>query len=81
MGKKAIKGKLPKGTIVAHKTGHSGQNKAGLTAAQNDIGIVFLPDGSHFYISVLVGDSVETPEVNKKIISDIAKLAWDYFKK
>lgn len=78
-GKKAIKGKLPKGTIVAHKTGHSGQNKAGLTAAQNDIGIVFLSDGSHFYISVLVGDSMETSEVNKKIIADIAKLAWDYF--
>jgi len=80
-GKKGIIGKLPKGTIVAHKTGHSGQNKVGLTAAQNDIGIVFLPDGSHFYISVFVGDSLESPEVNKKIISDISKLAWDYFKK
>jgi len=78
-GKKAIKGKLPKGTVVAHKTGHSGKNKAGLTAAQNDIGIVFLPDGRHFYISVLVSDSLETPEVNEKIISDIAKLTWDYF--
>jgi len=52
-GKKTIKGNLPKGTIVAHKTGHSGKNAAGLTAAQNDIGIVFLPDGSYFYLSIL----------------------------
>ncbi len=78
-GKKSIKGQLPKGIVVAHKTGNSGENHAELTGAQNDIGIVFLPDGTHFYISVLVSDSLETREDNKKIISDIAKLAWDYF--
>lgn len=78
-GKKTIKANLPKGTVVAHKTGYSGKNQAGLTAAENDIGIVFLPDGTHFYLSVLVSDSMETREVNKKIIADIAKLAWDYF--
>jgi len=26
-----------------------------------------------------MSDSLETREVNKKIIADIAKLAWDYF--
>lgn len=79
-GKDKIKGSLPKGTIVAHKTGSSGSNKLGLTGADNDIGIVFLPDGRHFYIGILVSNSTETSEVNKKIIADISKIAWDYFK-
>ena len=78
-GQTTIRGNLPTGTVVAHKTGNSGKNEAGLIAAQNDIGIVFLPDGSHFYLSVLVSDSNEKSAVNKKIIADIAELAWDYF--
>ena len=76
-----IRGQLPKNTIVAHKTGSSGTNKAGLTAAVNDIGVVFLPNGKYFYISLFVSDSKENNSVNEKIIADIAKLAWDYFKK
>ncbi|BDS11235.1 class A beta-lactamase, subclass A2 [Aureispira anguillae] len=80
-GKNCIRGYLPEDVVVAHKTGHSGKNEQGLTGAQNDIGIIFLPDGRHFYLSVLVSNSNETPSVNKKIIADIAKLTWDYFNK
>ncbi len=79
-GRKSIRGLLPKETIIAHKTGHSGKNDSGITGALNDIGIIFLPDGSHFYLSVLVSDSKESDETNQKIIADIAKLTWDYFK-
>jgi len=78
-GKKSIRGLLPEKTIVAHKTGHSGKNDKGLTGALNDIGIVFLPDGSYFYLTVLVSDSIESDGTNQKIIADIANLAWDYF--
>ncbi|MFM2268621.1 MAG: hypothetical protein RL757_2062 [Bacteroidota bacterium] len=78
-GKNRLKGQLPKNTVVAHKTGWSGTNKAGITAATNDIGIVFLPDGNYFFISVFVTDSRENGDTNEKIIADIAKLAWDYF--
>jgi beta-lactamase class A len=78
-GKKSIRGLLPKETIVAHKTGHSGKNDKGLTAALNNIGIVFLPDDSYFYLSVLVSDSKESDETNQRIIAEIAKLTWDYF--
>ena len=74
-----LKGKLPKNTIVAHKTGTSGINKEGLTAAVNDMGIVFLPNGKHFFISVFVTNSPESAETNEKIIADIAKATWDYF--
>ncbi len=78
-GKKSIKGLLPKNAVVAHKTGHSGKNEKGLTGALNDIGIIFLPNGSYFYLSVLVTDSMEDSETNQKIIAEIAKLSWDYF--
>ncbi len=77
-GKDRLRGQLPKETVLAHKTGWSG-TRDGITAAVNDIGIVFLPDGSHFFISVFVTDSKENFEVNEKIIADIAKAAWDYF--
>jgi beta-lactamase class A/beta-lactamase class A VEB len=78
-GPDRLKGRLPKGTVVAHKTGTSGANKAGLTAAVNDIGIVFLPNGRHFFISVFVSNSTENAATNEKIIADIAKAAWDHF--
>lgn len=79
-GKNRLKGQLPEETIVAHKTGWSGANKTtGITAAVNNIGIIFLPNGKHFIISVFVTESMENLETNEKIISDIAKAAWDYF--
>jgi beta-lactamase class A/beta-lactamase class A VEB len=64
---------------VAHKTGHSGKNNEGVTGAQNDIGIIFLPDGRHYYLSILVSNSVEIGEVNRQIISGITKLTWQFF--
>jgi beta-lactamase class A/beta-lactamase class A VEB len=78
-GENRLKGQLPKGTIVAHKTGSSGANKDGLTAAVNDIGIVFLPNGKHFFISVFVTNSTENADTNEKLIADISKVTWDYF--
>jgi beta-lactamase class A len=79
-GKKRIKGLLPEETIVAHKTGWSGTNKeTGITAAVNNIGIVFLPNGKYFVISVFVSESKENFETNEKIIADIAKATYDYY--
>lgn len=78
-GVNRLKGQLPKGTIVAHKTGSSGVNKDGLTAAVNDIGIIFMPNGKYFFISVFVTDSKENADTNEKIIADIAKETWNYF--
>lgn len=77
---KDIRGLLPESTVVAHKTGYSGQNDEGLIGALNNIGIVFLPDGSHFFISVLLSDSKEGLEDSHKIIAEIAKAAWDFYK-
>ncbi len=79
-GANRLKGQLPEGTVVAHKTGWSGTNKTtGITAAVNDIGIVYLPNGKYFYISVFITDSKEDIAANEKTIADIAKAAWDHF--
>lgn len=79
-GRNRIKGQLPEGTVVAHKTGWSGTNKeTGITAAVNDIGIVFLPNGEYFIISVFVSESKEDFDNNEKIIADIAKAAYDFY--
>ncbi|MEZ4800305.1 MAG: serine hydrolase [Flavobacteriales bacterium] len=81
-GKGRIKGQLPEGTPVAHKTGWSGTNKeTGITGAINDIGIVFLPNGEYFIISVFVSDSKEDLDTNEKIIADIAKTTFDFYSK
>ncbi|WP_406826159.1 class A beta-lactamase, subclass A2 [Pedobacter sp. KACC 23697] len=78
-GEHRLRGLLPKNTFIEHKTGSSGTNKQGITAAVNDIGIVFLPNGSHYFISVFVTESTENEVTNEKIIADINKAAWDYF--
>lgn len=79
-GKNRIKGQLPEGIIVAHKTGWSGTNKeTGITAAVNNIGIVFLPNEKYFIISIFVSESKESFGTNEKIIADIAKATYDFY--
>mgnify|MGYP001007063390 FL=1 len=78
-GTTKIVAQLPKGTPVAHKTGSSGKDEKGLTIAENDIGIITLPNGKHYAISVFVSDSMETEETNTKMIADISKRVFDYF--
>ena len=79
IGTNRIKSMLPEGTIVAHKTGGSGANDKGITAATNDIGIIRLPNGNHFALAVFISDSKEKNEVNEKIIAEISKVTWNYF--
>lgn len=74
-----LKGQLPENTVVAHKTGTSGASKEGISEAVNDIGVVFLPNGQKYFISVFVSKSTENSDTNEKIISDISKVTWDYF--
>ena len=80
-GAERIKGLLPKGTVVAHKTGSSDTNDKGITAASNDAGIVTLPNGKHFAIVVFVSDSPDDAKTRDLIIARIAKVAWDYYSK
>ncbi|MNL81541.1 hypothetical protein D3C87_2086950 [compost metagenome] len=47
----------------------------------NDVGIVKLPNGKHFILSVYLKNITEKQEDTEKIIAAIAKVTWGYFTK
>lgn len=72
-GPRRIKGLLPKGTPVAHKTGT-------IAGAINDIGIITLPDqAGHVAISVFVYTFYRTTWRRERTIAEVARLVYDYF--
>jgi beta-lactamase class A len=75
-GAKRLKGLLPAGTVVAHKTGTSGTQE-GVTAATNDIGIITLPNGRHLAVAVFVSDSTADEATREGVIAKIAKAVWE----
>ena len=75
-GQNRIKGQLPPGTVVAHKTG-TGGTRDGITSATNDIGIITLPSGKHIAIAVFVGDSPADEKARELVIAQMAKAVWD----
>ncbi len=72
-GQGRIKGELPPGTAVAHKTGT-------IAGTVNDAGIIYLPDGQgHVVLTVFTKNfSAETEDV-EKVIAEVARLVYDYF--
>jgi beta-lactamase class A len=79
-GLRRIKGLLPAGTVVAHKTGTS-RTVNGLTRATNDVGLVTLPNGRHLAIAVFVSDSKADDSTREEVIAKVARAAWDYWSK
>jgi beta-lactamase class A len=75
-GPNRLKGMLPAGTSVAHKTGTSGTHN-GLTRATNDIGIVAMPDGRHLAIAAFVSDARSSETTREGAIAKSAKAVWD----
>ena len=75
-GARRLKGRLPPGTPVAHKTGTDG-TVGGLTRATNDIGIVTLPHGRRLAIAVFVKDSTADEAARERTIATAARLAYD----
>jgi beta-lactamase class A len=72
-GKSRIKGLLPQGTDVAHKTGSLG-------GVANDIGFITLPgDAGHVAVSVFTKASNKPEEASEKAIAEIARTIYDYF--
>jgi len=80
-GPKRLKGLLPAGTIVAHKTGTSPTNAEGLSPATNDVGIITLPNGKHLIISVFVCNSTNDEATREGVIAKIAKAVFDFYSK
>lgn len=76
-GPHRLKGDLPAGTVVAHKTGTSGTVE-GLTRATNDVGIITLPNGRHLIIAVFVSDSRAQETAREGVIARISRAAYDW---
>jgi beta-lactamase class A len=79
-GLKRIKGMLPKGTVVAHRTGTS-STVDGVSAATNDVGLVTLPNGHHLAIAVFVSDAKADMATREAAIARISRAAWDEWSK
>ena len=72
-GDARLKGMLPLGTEVAHKTGTIG-------GTTNDVGIVTLPDDAgHVAIAVFVKSSEKETAARERVIAEVARAVHDYF--
>jgi beta-lactamase class A len=76
-GSSRIKGLLPAGTVVAHKTG-TGPTVTELNGATNDAGVILLPEGAgQLAIAVYVKGSTRDQATRERVIARIAKAAFD----
>ena len=64
------------GTPAAHKAGTSGVD-AGIARATNDIGLITLTEGRRLAIAVFITDSRSDEPSREKVISSIARVAYD----
>lgn len=73
-GAMRLKGLLPPGVAVRHKTGSLGIGVA------NDVGIIDLPDGAgRLVVAVFVKESTRDVVAQERTIAQIARAAYDYF--
>lgn len=71
-GERRLKGLLPLGTVVAHKTGT-------VRSVANDVGLVTLPDGGQFAIAVYIKGDTKGAEIQDRVIAEMARTAYDYY--
>jgi beta-lactamase class A len=78
-GQKRIKGLLPAETVVFHRTGGSGTNDAGITAAINNVGVMVLPNGQRVAIAVFVSNTSASVAAAENVIARISKAVYDHY--
>jgi beta-lactamase class A len=74
-GPQRIKGLLPAGTPVAHKTGSSGE-EFGMIPATNDVGLITLPDGRRLAVAIFVSDAHADQATCEAVIARIAQAIY-----
>ncbi len=67
-----LKGLMPKGTPVAHKTGTAG-------GIANDVGYITLPDGRRLAIAVFTNSSKTSEADRERAIAEIGRMLFDHF--
>jgi beta-lactamase class A len=72
-GETRLKGLLPAGAAVAHKTGTIGMSV-------DDVGILTLPDNAgHVALAVFVKSSEKEEKERERAIAEIGRAVFDYF--
>jgi len=71
-GPERLKGLLPVGTPVAHKTGSA-------AGSRNDVGLIALPNSDHIAIAVFIKSSAKDDATRDRTIAEIARTVYDYF--
>lgn len=71
-GKGRLKGMLPEGTPVEHKTGTVG-------GVANDVGYVTFPDGRRMVIAVFTKSSTTPAADQERAIAETARTLYDYY--
>ncbi len=72
-GEARLKGMLPPGTPIAHKSGTLG-------GSTNDVGIITLPDeGGHVAVAIFVKASKKEVTEREKAIAGIARSVYDFY--
>lgn len=75
-GKARLRGLLPRGTVVAHKTG-TADTVGGYNGATNDVGVISLPTGD-LVVAVYIKGSTRDLASREHVIARIAKAAYDH---
>ena len=76
-GTNRIKGLLPQGTPVAHKTGMGAKDD--VISAVNDVGVITLPNGQHVCIALFITDTSEDVDTLEKLMAQISKKVFDFY--
>lgn len=78
-GRQRLKGLLPPGTVVAHKTGTT-DTIEGLNGATNDVGVITLPrNAGQLAIAVYIKGSTRDETTRDHVIARIARAAYDHW--
>jgi beta-lactamase class A len=75
-GPNRLRAGLPKGAVLSHKTGTSGEHN-GKAEATNDIGLSTLPDGRCLAVAVFVTDARANEATRDSVIARIGRAAYD----
>jgi beta-lactamase class A len=81
IGLHRLRGDLPRGTVIADKTGSGEQDPVTKVAkVTNDVGIITLPaGGGHLAMAVLVNQSQLPDAAQEKLIAQLARAAYDAY--
>lgn len=79
-GTRRLRGGLPLGTPLAHRTG-TAESFEGVNAATNNVGIATMPDGSHLVMIVFIKGSTADEATREGTIASVARAAFEAYQK